>query len=75
VRAGSYQSLVTPFSLPVIVQRYLAKEPISQAERDTASELLSKWHILLHDISLFISCINEPIARQANKEDDCTGRY
>jgi hypothetical protein len=30
------------FSLPVIVQRYLANEAITHAERDTISELLSK---------------------------------
>lgn len=63
------------FSLPVIVQRYLALEAITQAERDTVSELLTKWRGRLHDISWFMRCLNEPIARRANKEDDCTGRY
>jgi hypothetical protein len=63
------------FSLPVIVQRYLANKAISQAERDKVSELLSKWHSRLHDISWFMRCINEPIARQANKEEGCTGRF
>jgi hypothetical protein len=64
------------FSLPMIVQRYLANEVSSQAERDTVSELLSKWRSRFYDISWFMHCINEPIARQANKEDDgCTGRF
>ncbi|MEW8657559.1 MAG: transposase [Candidatus Thiodiazotropha endolucinida] len=63
------------FSLPVIIQRYRSMEVISKAERDMVSELVTKWRKRLHDISWFMRCINEPIARQANQEDGCTARY
>jgi REP element-mobilizing transposase RayT len=63
------------FSLPIIVQRYVSKQPMTSAERDTASELITKWQRRLYDISWLMRCLNEPIARQANQEDGCTGRY
>jgi hypothetical protein len=59
------------FTLPVIVQRYLANNAITQAERNTISNLLTKWRIRLHSISWFMRCIN-PSGQQRR---DCTERY
>ncbi|SEH05626.1 transposase [Candidatus Venteria ishoeyi] len=38
-------------------------------------EKVSLWRERLADLSWFMRCLNEPIARQANKEDKCTGRF
>ena len=41
--------------------------------RDT--EKLATCRARLADLSWFMRCLNEPIARRANREDDCTGRF
>jgi putative transposase len=36
---------------------------------------VAQWRARLSDLSWFMRCLNESIARRANKEDGCTGRF
>jgi len=60
---------------PGIVQDFLALKPQSATELYIINELASRWRERLHDISWFMRSLNESIARQANAEDQCKGRF
>ncbi len=59
----------------VLIERYLAGQCTTQAEHDKVTETAEIWRARLMDISWFMRCLNESIARQANKEDNCKGRF
>jgi len=59
----------------VLSQSYLQGVNLSKAERNALKEQLEVWRERLMNISWFMKILNEDIARQANKEDQCTGRF
>mgnify|MGYP001549583336 FL=1 len=63
------------FTGPMLMHRYLGKAALSTAEQSAANDLLTTWRRRLSNLSWFMRCINEPIARMANSEDHCTGRF
>jgi len=63
------------FSTPDLIQRYLRGQTTSDAEVNKVVELVEQWRTRLTDISWSMRILNESIARQANREDNCTGRF
>ena len=62
----------------ILAQRYIDpvdSDSLSEAEIETVKSLAEVYRNRLFDISWFMRLLNEYIARQANKEDDCTGHF
>lgn len=62
------------FGLPSILDRWLSHET-GEAESQVAIDLVEKWRERLADISWFMRGLNEHLARRANEEDQCKGRF
>jgi REP element-mobilizing transposase RayT len=59
----------------VLVDRYRNGEEISGAEIQAVNTVVNGWRQRLHDISWLMKNLNEYVARKANREDKCTGKY
>jgi REP element-mobilizing transposase RayT len=62
------------FRAPTLLKRWQNGDAL-EADRVVAEAIIEKWRVRLHDISWFMRCLNEHLARLANQEDQCTGRF
>jgi REP element-mobilizing transposase RayT len=59
----------------LLTQKFVKGDELSPGERITFDETIERYRQRLYDISWFMRNLNEYIAREANKEDACTGRF
>lgn len=63
------------FSGPLLMHQYLRNTGLGEHELENVADLFATWRRRLSDLSWFMRCLNEPIARMANSEDHCSGRF
>jgi len=59
----------------LLTQKYVREEALSPKERITFNEIIKEYRRRLFDMSWLMRDLNEYIAREANKEDHCSGRF
>ncbi|MFT4939953.1 MAG: hypothetical protein ACI88A_003003, partial [Paraglaciecola sp.] len=59
----------------LLTQKFVKGDRLSPGERISFAETVEVYRSRLYDISWFMRDLNEYIAREANKEDGCTGRF
>jgi hypothetical protein len=60
---------------PFLIQKYQKGDAISVAEMNVLTRIVDDWRLRLASVSEFMQQLNQVIARQANIEESCTGRF
>jgi REP element-mobilizing transposase RayT len=63
------------FRLPALVQAYRDAKLDTEVERSAARLIIERWRSRLYDVSWLMRALNESLARRANLEDGCKGRF
>lgn len=64
------------FKGTLLSRQYLeAPESLTVPQKTELFKQVEIWRERLYDISWFMRCLNEYIAKRANKKDKCTGRF
>jgi REP element-mobilizing transposase RayT len=59
----------------LLTQMFARGDTLSQGQQLTLDNTIAEYRKRLHDISWLMRNLNEYIAREANKEDNCSGRF
>jgi REP element-mobilizing transposase RayT len=62
------------FGTPQAIAKFVSGEA-EESESALARSLIELWRARLYDVSWFMKCLNEHLARRANAEDNCTGKF
>jgi REP element-mobilizing transposase RayT len=60
---------------PFLIQKYQKGDIIGVAEMTVLTRIVDDWRVRLASVSEFMQQLNQVIARQANIEENCTGRF
>ena len=63
------------FKGTLLTQQYTKKHALDKFELEMVESTADIYKQRLIDISWFMRALNEPIAREANREDECTGHF